>query len=1253
MPNKVQRSASKCNRAGTRLSGGMDEEGCCFERCTAAAVQPLVRFAAVGDPSADRHEQGVRDDFCNTLRGSLATACTLLEPSAAAPGLAEEGDDAAFGREWLLVWTERLPAITVTVLFPPPGHASDALIEGVLQPDSGAPEGAAARPCHRIIVIYSVGTFGGGGSAEGSSYNYHLGSQPHQPAGGATVDDLVRAFKGHTLGRSFAAAAAGGITFVTVASFQQIPGAIQQCLAALKAAVASPSLALPPPASGGGSGLYREATRRYRRQAAQYASQLAGHTQGHPLTAAQVEAASLAIQSVHAKIGVMHMFSGDWKAALKDFATAYGAIARCVEALPEESDERLALMGRIRWVCDFIAYKVIWMLTRELGNFSDADDYLRGHISWFVPALTPREGQPRVGDLLCRWKYTWYSAMASLFSTQPSPGRHPPSPRGQPADGSSCRHTGYYAFLAARSAIAMDEGGGQPSALEIVNLLMVAYDAYCVTGMKRMVLYIGHLIAGQYVAIASDGQAREALERLLRGQRPEGWRAIQRALLEALQGISERIGSVPMQMSVLWEVTTLLLLEEGSSPRDAALCKAFPGRLAALSAALLCGGGGAGASQPPQAVVPISVWRGPSMGCMVECAISFAKSQAVVTEGLVVRILVANLMPHMAAAIAAIRVTFCGGDHVAKGLDVDCTGLSAVASGSFVILEEALSARTYGVLLVEHVEITFRDIAVQLNFASPASLICNESLHVPPGVAQQCHAPPLDGDACQLQEGQPPVLMLHRALEPFTDASRAILVTPVTVEASLVLSIEGDVVCGGPPSIVRVAITNRSSHAIRCMGILSVTPDCLRIAAPSASLPYPLDLLVEALSDAEVVLPISLSIDDAPRDDDRDDDGRDSKGTDEGWEDASRAALQVQVEATFAADDGGTWGGERDELSREGILLTASCRVRRRWPLCVTLDVVPYPNEAASAVRASRWRDASDRRGEHAVLPAALDAPLIAHLVYVTVCNQLARPVVIARCQLIAARDAATDAIRDVARDAIRDATKDAVRNATKDATIDAARDAARDAAHPLALLFPHQSLLAGKEESGDICLAPGARYCLLFDDGPFDGAVCGAVAVIFSCEWRYATEPQGWQPYVRPVGALGGEGDGRSILVIARPSTVQTAHVPARHGWIIWNGTGRPAQIIAKVDVGDDYIWMGPKERRLGMAPGECLLLQGVVVALSGGAAMASLCEEQCAGAAAGRRLRLPALTLRSGDGHGAIICESLSHAPILVHGH
>lgn len=216
------------------------------------------------------------------------------------------------------------------------------------------------------------------------------------------------------------------------------------------------------------------------------------------------------------KAGLMELFLGEPDSALKSFNSAYASVIQHCRRIPA-GNEDTTLLPTVRWICDVIALKIVWILMSR-GDRRDADEYFAGHMAWFAGSHAISDGQA-----LVTWKCQLYESMSHLAQAATRPtSREVASPTSKeersfaqegPSEG---RSAAYYAYLAAKNAISLqtlllDQEQRQSLATnKVLPLLALTYDQYHrQPGHDHsMTLQLSRLISSQYLLLGDLDEAK-------------------------------------------------------------------------------------------------------------------------------------------------------------------------------------------------------------------------------------------------------------------------------------------------------------------------------------------------------------------------------------------------------------------------------------------------------------------------------------------------------------------------------------------------------------------------------------------------------------------------------------------------------------------------------------------------------------------------------------------------------------------------
>lgn len=105
-----------------------------------------------------------------------------------------------------------------------------------------------------------------------------------------------------------------------------------------------------------------------------------------------------------------------------------------------------------------------------------------------------------------------------------------------------------------------------------------------------------------------------------------------------------------------------------------------------------------------------------------------------------------------------------------------------------------------------------------------------------------------------------------------------------------------------------------------------------------------------------------------------------------------------------------------------------------------------------------------------------------------------------------------------------------------------------------------------------------------------------------------------------------------RAVFVVPSPAYDQRVGRPAGCEWLVWNMTESLQDIVLRVEVGEDYVYMGPKQERRQIAPRCSFSLSGTIVPLKPGPAKA------------------PTLVVRAAQPGNSVFFETLARPAVYV---
>lgn len=383
------------------------------------------------------------------------------------------------------------------------------------------------------------------------------------------------------------------------------------------------------------------------------------------------------------KVGFMQLFLQDMSAAIKTFHSAYLQVIEYCRKL--EKSEQLPIFQSLRWACDVMVYKIVWILAAR-GETRAATDYLVGHMAWFAPSF----GELELGLAeLHGWKAKLYDSKARIFSVLPQDkGEH--------------RHAAYYCYLASKSLMSfyksklVDASTRLRAGHQILDWLGAAYDRYREDGLQRKTMHIGRLIATQYLAMENHEQALATLTRLRLAFHAKGWPSLLCNILQDLIFlVSDESNCLPdpkREIEYYWEYANAdpsLILEDF----DSNLCK--------LALKL----------SEESIVLDSSTLLSTNL---LKCAVKFSRTEATVGKDQVFLVLIICNMSPLLLNLASVIIRFT--DQSVP--DIVTMPKQDVLPGSFLQLSKVFIPPNHGLVEIESVTIDLADLPLRFFFPS-------------------------------------------------------------------------------------------------------------------------------------------------------------------------------------------------------------------------------------------------------------------------------------------------------------------------------------------------------------------------------------------------------------------------------------------------------------------------------------------------------------------------------------------------------
>jgi hypothetical protein len=104
-----------------------------------------------------------------------------------------------------------------------------------------------------------------------------------------------------------------------------------------------------------------------------------------------------------------------------------------------------------------------------------------------------------------------------------------------------------------------------------------------------------------------------------------------------------------------------------------------------------------------------------------------------------------------------------------------------------------------------------------------------------------------------------------------------------------------------------------------------------------------------------------------------------------------------------------------------------------------------------------------------------------------------------------------------------------------------------------------------------------------------------------------------------------------QSIFVIPNAAPQKLAHASSI-SWLIWDMDELPHKVLLRIDPGEDYVYMGPKQLPCHLLPKTCTLIEGTLIPLRPG------------------KLKLPTLTVKPIHHGDSIVYETMARPPPFV---
>lgn len=432
------------------------------------------------------------------------------------------------------------------------------------------------------------------------------------------------------------------------------------------------------------SSLHQATERYYRDQVKRYRTKLSSPSSPPSSIMSEGKVPLFAAVRYHFKVGFMQLFLQDMSATIKTFHTAYLQVIEYCRKL--ESAEQALLLRSLRWTCDVMVYKIVWILAAR-GDKKAATEYLAGHIAWFSPSFGEDELETADANT---WKAKLYDSMARILSILPH-------------DKADHQHAGYYCYLAAKCLMAFFRTGGLEMGMrpvvgnQVLEWLGIAYDKYREDGLRRMTMHIGRLIATQYLAMDNHEQALVTLTRLRMAFTAEGWPSLLGDVLRDLMYLaSEASNCLPdprKEIEYYWQF---------ANANPPAVLDDFDAKIGQLALKI----------QDEPMVLDASSLLSTNL---LKCAARFSRGEAIVTKDDVrVEVLVCNMSP-LLMSIASVIVRFTDCQSVA---DMIMTSEDDVLPGSFLSLQGTFLPPGHGPVEIESVTIDLADLPLRFFFPS-------------------------------------------------------------------------------------------------------------------------------------------------------------------------------------------------------------------------------------------------------------------------------------------------------------------------------------------------------------------------------------------------------------------------------------------------------------------------------------------------------------------------------------------------------
>lgn len=106
-----------------------------------------------------------------------------------------------------------------------------------------------------------------------------------------------------------------------------------------------------------------------------------------------------------------------------------------------------------------------------------------------------------------------------------------------------------------------------------------------------------------------------------------------------------------------------------------------------------------------------------------------------------------------------------------------------------------------------------------------------------------------------------------------------------------------------------------------------------------------------------------------------------------------------------------------------------------------------------------------------------------------------------------------------------------------------------------------------------------------------------------------------------------------RSLFIVPIPPKSLRVGGKAVFRWNVWNMSEHPAELVTKIETGEDFVYMGPKQDRLAIGPFSGSSLKAAAVPLKSG------------------EVRIPTFSMKPVHPGESLLYDTLFRPPILVH--